>query len=155
MLGRASPHDLGEARYTYGHQFASRTLLGLFFSKRAISDSLHRKLQRARVLATVVLPSQRRLVSELVGLEQILKSNLRGLHTDFMSHDIGQSLDGVHGFGDAKRAPVGDSARWLVGVRAVYFDVRSLQIIGAGANVKEPGGKLRWIRGGISITVIG
>ena len=71
-----------------------------------------------------------------------------------MRHYVRHALDGVNRFGDPERATVGDSSRRLVGVNAVHFHMRGLEVIRAGADVKETGRKLGWVRGGISIAVV-
>jgi hypothetical protein len=48
----------------------------------------------------------------------------------------------VRRFGDAEGASISDSARRLVGVDAIHFDVRSFKIVRPGANMKQSGGKL-------------
>ena len=72
-----------------------------------------------------------------------------------MRHDVDHALDRVHGLGHAERAAVGDAARRLVGVDAVDLDVRGLEVVGAGADVEEPGRELRRIGGGVGVAVIG
>ncbi len=155
MLGRAGADDLGEARDADAHQLAARALLGLLVPQLGVADRVHGLVQGARVVAAVVLPAERRLVRELLRLDEVLHAELGGIHAELVGHDVGHALDRVHGLGHAERAAIGDAARRLVGVDAVDLDVRGLQIVGAGADVEEPGGKLRGVRGRVGVAVVG
>ena len=155
VLRRARADDLCKARDTNPRQLTAGTLLRLLFSKLVVFDSLHCELQSGRVVTAVVLPSQRRLIRELFRLDEILEPKLGGIHSDLVRHHIRDSLDGVHGFGDAEGAAVGDSTGRLIGVSAVHFNVGRFQVIGTGADVKQTGRKLRGIRGRIGVAVIG
>ena len=71
-----------------------------------------------------------------------------------MRHDVRHALDGVDRFGDPKRATVSDASRRLIGVNAVHFHMRGLEVIRTGADMKETGRELGGVRGGVSIAVI-
>src|SRR4029453_1417838 len=81
-------------------------------------------------------------------------TKLRGIHVELVRHDVRHAFDGVDRFGDPERATVGDSSRRLVGVNAVHFHMGGLEVIRAGADVKQTGRKLGGVRGGISIAVV-
>src|SRR5262249_24760020 len=72
VLRGARAHDLGKARNADAHQLAALALLGLLAPQLRIADRVHRLLQGAAVVAAVVLPAQRRLVGELLGLDEVL-----------------------------------------------------------------------------------
>ena len=150
----AGPHDLGEARDADSHQLASFAPLDLLLAQRGVADLLHGHPQGAAVIAAVVLPPQHGLVGKLLRLDEILETKLRGIDAELVRHDVRHALDGVDRFGDPERATVGDSSRRLVGVNAVHFHMRGLEVIRAGADVKETGRELGGVRGGISIAVI-
>ena len=101
-------------------------LLGLLLAQLGVADHVHRLLQRRRVVAAVVLPAERRLVRELLRLDEVLHPKLGRIHLELVRHHVGHALDRVHGLGDAERAAIGDAARRLVGVDAVDLDERVL-----------------------------
>src|SRR5437867_7295626 len=59
LLRRAGADDLREARDANAHELALFALLGLLFSQFGAADLAHRDLERAAVVARVVLPTQR------------------------------------------------------------------------------------------------
>ena len=76
VLRRPGADDLDEAADADAHQLAARALLRLLLAQIGVADHVHRLLQRARVVAAVVLPAQRRLVRELVGADEVLHAQL-------------------------------------------------------------------------------
>ena len=155
VLGRAGAHDLGEARDADAHQLSSLTLLGLLAPQIGVADRVHGLAQGACVVAAVVLPAERRLVGELLRLDEVLHAELGGIHAELVGHDVHHALDRVHGLGHAEGAAVGDAARRLVGVGSVHLDVRGLQIVGPGADVEEPRRELGGVRGRVGVAVVG
>src|SRR5262249_4702097 len=93
--------------------------------------------QRAAIVAAVILPVQRRLIRKLLWLNKVLKAKFCSVHPELMSHKISHALDSVDGLGHSERATIGDSTRRFVCIDAVHFHVRSFQIIGSGADVKQ------------------
>ena len=155
MLGRAGADDLGEARDADAHELALGALLDLLPPQAGVVDHVHGLLQRAPIVPAVVLPAQRRLVGELLGLDEVLHPELGRVDLQLMRHEVDHALDRVHGLGHAERAAVGDAARRLVRVGAVHLDVGGLEVVGAGADVEEPGRELRRVGGGVGVAVVG
>ena len=156
VLRRAGADDLGEARDADAHQLAalraSRPARAAARRSRSCSMAIS---QRARVVAAVVLPAERRLVRELLRLDEVLQPELGRIHAELVRHDVDHALDRVHGFGHPERAAVGDAARRLVRVDAVDLDVRGLQVVRPGADVEEPGRELGRIRRRVGVAVVG
>ncbi len=155
MLGRAGADDLGEARDADAHQLPALALLGLLAPQVGVADRVHGLVQGARVVAAVVLPAERRLVGELLRLDEVLHPEFGRVRAELVGHDVHHALDRVHGLGDAEGAAIGDAAGRLVGVDAVDLDVRGLQVVGPGADVEEPGRELGRIRGRVGVAVVG
>src|SRR5262249_42755076 len=103
MLRWTSTDDLREAADTDAHQLTAPTFVGLFLSQFGISDFIHRQLQRAGVVATVVLPIERRLVRKLLRLDEVLHAKVRRVHAQLMGHHISHALDRVYRFSDTER----------------------------------------------------
>jgi len=74
--GRAD--DLGEARDADAHQLPSLALLRLLAPQIGVADRVHGLVQGARIVAAVVLPAERRLVGELLRLDEVLHPNSAG-----------------------------------------------------------------------------
>src|SRR5262249_59050843 len=72
VLGRARADDLGEARDADAHELAALAHLGLLPAQLRVADRVHRLLERAAVVAAVVLPAERRLVGKLLRLDEVL-----------------------------------------------------------------------------------
>src|SRR3954451_15279643 len=68
----AGADDLGEAADADAHELAALALLSLLAAKPGVVDGIHRLLQGRRVVARVVRPAGRRLVRELLGLDEVL-----------------------------------------------------------------------------------
>ena len=155
-LDGPAPDDLGEARDADAHQLAPRALLRLLPPQLGVADLVHApSAARRAVVAAVVLPAERRLVGKLLRLDEVLDPELGRIHLQLVRHDVHHALDGVHGLGHAERAAVGDAARRLVGVDPVDLDVGRLQIVGAGADVEEPGRELRRVGRRVGVAVVG
>src|SRR5439155_296615 len=92
-----------------------------------------------RSFAAIILPPQHGLVRKLLRLDEILEAKLRWIHAELVRHDVRYALDGVDRFGDPKRATVSDASRRLIGVNAVHFHMRGLEVIRTGADMKETG----------------
>src|SRR5262249_18175610 len=146
---------LGEAADADSHQLAALALFRLLLFEFRISDLLHRLAQGASIVAAVVLPSQRGLVRELLRLDEVFDSELSRVHSNLVGHQIGHALDRMYSLRNAERAAICNASRRFVGVDAVYFDVSGLEIVRAGANVKEAGGKFGWVRRGVGVAMIG
>ena len=116
--------DLGEAADADAHQLAAGALLGLLLAQPGVVDHVHRLLERRRVVARVVLPAGRRLVRELLGLDEVLHPELGRVLADLVGEDVDHPLDRVDGLGHPERAAVGDAAGRLVRVDAVDLDER-------------------------------
>ena len=135
----AGADDLGERRDADPHQFAAGAFLGLLAQQILVADLVERLVQGGRVIAAVVLPAGRRLVGELLRLDEVLEAELGRVHLQLVGQDVDHALDHVHGFGDPERAAVGDAARRLVGVDAVYLDVRRREVVRPGGDAEEAG----------------
>ncbi len=61
----------------------------------------------------------------------------------------------MHRFGHTERAAIGYTAGGFIGVHAVDFYMRGLQIIGTGSNTEQSRRELRGIGGGVEGAVIG
>ena len=116
--------DLGERADADAHQLAARALLGLLPAQVLVADHVHGQAQRATVVARVVLPAGRRLVRELLGLDEVLHAELGRVLAQLVGEDVDHALDGVDRLGHAERAAVGDAAGRLVGVDAVDLHER-------------------------------
>ena len=135
--------DLGERRDADAHQLAALALLDLLPPQPVVVDELHRLLEGRRVVARVVLPAGRRLVRELVGLDEVVHPQLGRVLADVVGEDVDHPLDGVDRLRDPERAAVGDAAGRLVRVDAVDLDERVVEVVGAGDHVEEAGRELR------------
>src|SRR5439155_11882850 len=71
VLGRPVADDLGEARDPDAHELAAPALVRLLASQLRVADALHGLAERPRVVAAVVLPAERRLVRELLRLDEV------------------------------------------------------------------------------------
>ena len=60
VVGRPGADDLGERADADPHELAALALLELLLAQPLVVDHLHRQLERARVVARVVLPAGRR-----------------------------------------------------------------------------------------------
>src|SRR6516225_11192033 len=138
----AGAHDLGEARDANSHKLASFAPLDLLLAQRSVTDLLHGLTQGPAVVTAVVLPPQHGLVGKLLRLDEILETKLRRIHLELVRHDVRHALNGVDRFGDPERTTVGDPSWGLVGVNAVHFHMRGLEVIRAGADMKETGREL-------------
>ena len=147
--------DLGEGGDADPHQLAARALLLLLAQQVLVADLVQRLLQRGRVVAAVVLPAGRRLVGELLRLDEVLEAQLGRVDVQLVGQDVDHALDHVHRFGDAERAAVGDAARRLVGVDAVDLDVGRLQVVRAGGDAEQPGRELARVGRGVERAVVG
>ena len=154
-VGGAGADDLGEGGDADAHQLAALALLLLLAQQILVADLVERLLQGGGVVAAVVLPAGRRLVGELLGLDEVLEAQLGGVDADLVGEDVDHALDHVHRFGDAEGAAVGDAARRLVGVDAVDLDVGRLQVVGAGGDAEEAGRELARVGGGVEGAVVG
>ena len=94
---------------------------------------------RLGVVARVVLEPGRRRVRELLRLDEVLRPEVGRVDAQLVRRRLHQALDQVRRLGHPERAPVGDAARGLVRVRADRADVGSRDVVGARADVEEPG----------------
>jgi hypothetical protein len=117
VLGRAGTDDLGEERDADAHDLAGFAalegfLLGLLFlAQLAVADGVHRLLHGGVIVAAVVFPAKRRLVRELLRLDEVLHAQIRRVHVELLGEDVHGPLDAVGGFRHPERAAVGDTAR--------------------------------------------
>ena len=155
VVGRPGPDDLGEAADADAHQLAAFPLLELFLAQPGVVDPVHRHLERRRVVAGVVLPARRRLVRELLGLDEVLHPELGRVLADVVGEDVDHPLDGVDRLGHAERAAIGDAAGRLVRVDAIDLHERVVEVVGAGDDVEQAGRELRRVGGRIGVAVIG
>ena len=146
-MRRPGADDLGEAADADAHQLAALALLGLLLAEPGVVDDVHRLLERGPVVARVVRPAGRRLVRELLGLDEVLHPELGRILADVVGQDVDHPLDGVDRLGHPERAAVGDAAGRLVGVDAVDLDERVGEVVRAGDDVEQPGRELRRIGG--------
>ena len=109
----------------------------------------------ARVVARVVLPAGRRLVRELLGLDEVLHPQLGRVLADLVGEDVDDPLDGVDRLGHAERAAIGDAAGRLVGVDAIDLDERVVEVVRAGDDVEQAGRVLGRVGRGIGVAVVG
>ena len=78
VVGRPGADDLRERADADAHQLAALARFSACSRRRSVvADHVHRQLERGRVVARVVLPAGRRLVRELVGLDEVLHPELR------------------------------------------------------------------------------
>ena len=103
----------------------------------------------------VVRPAGRRLVRELVGLDEVLHPELRRVLADLVGEDVDHPLDGVDRLGHPERAAVGDAAGRLVRVDAVDLDERVREVVRAGDDVEQAGRELGRVGGGVGVAVVG
>ena len=155
MLGRPCPHDLGKGGDADAHQFAAFAFLRLLLAQLFVTDHVHRQAQRAAVITAVVLPAQGGFIGEHLRLDEVLHAELSRVHAYRVSHLVSHALDGKDRLGDPEGAAIGDASRRLVGIDAVDFHEGVLEIIRAGADVKQPGGELGRVGGRVCVTVVG
>ena len=155
VVRRPGADDLGEAADADAHQLAALALLGLLLPQAGVVDDVHRLLERGTVVARVVRPAGRRLVRELVGLDEVLHPELGRVLADVVGEDVDHPLDGVDGLGHPERAAVGDAAGRLVRVDAVDLDERVGEVVRAGDDVEQAGRELRRVGRRIRVAVVG
>ena len=107
------------------------------------------------IVAGIVFPAQRRLIRELLPLDEVLQPQFGRVHAELLRQDIHAALDAIGGLRDAERAAIGDAARRLVGVDAVDRQMRHREVVGAGDDVEEPGRPFRRIGAGVERAMIG
>ena len=107
------------------------------------------------VVPGVVRPAGRRLVRELLGLDEVLHPELGRVLADVVGEDVDHPLDGVDRLGHPERAAIGDAAGRLVGVDAVDLDERVGEVVRAGDDVEQAGRELGRIGRGIGVAVVG
>ena len=115
----------------------------LLLAELLVADLVERRAQRGRVVAGVVDEAGRRLVRELLGLDEVLEAELGRVDAELVGRRLHEPLDEVRRLGDAERAPVGDAARRLVRERALAADVRRRVVVAAGHDVEQAGPELR------------
>src|SRR5262249_57217276 len=98
VLGGAGAHDLREARDADAHQLAPLPLLRLLAAELGVADGVHGLPEGGAVVAAVVLPPERRLVGELLRLDEVLHPELGGIDAEPMRHPVAHALAGVHAF---------------------------------------------------------
>ena len=147
--------DLGERADADAHQLAALALLGLLLSEAGVVDRVHRLLERRRVVARVVRPAGRRLVRELLGLDEVLHPELGRVLADLVGQDVDHALDRVDRLGHPERAAVGDAAGRLVGVDAVDLDEGVREVVRAGDDVEQAGRVLGRVGRGVGVAVVG
>src|SRR5206468_7008770 len=81
VLAGAGADHLGKAGDADPHQLTLLAFLRLLLAEVLVADLLERQPQRLLVLAAVILEPGRRLVGELVGLDEVLDSKVRGILT--------------------------------------------------------------------------
>ncbi len=149
------PDDLGERADADAHELAALALLGLLLAQVVVADRLEGQLEGARIVARVVLPAGRRLVRELLGLDEVLHPELRRVLADLVGQHVDDALDGMDRLGHPERAAIGDAAGRLVGVDPVDLDEGVLEVVRAGDDVEQPGRVLGRIGGGVRVAVVG
>ncbi len=154
IVRRPGSHDLGEAADADAHELAALTLLRLLPAEPGVVDHVHGLLEGGRVVPRVVRPAGRRLVRELVGLDEVLHPELRGVLADLVGQDVDHPLDRVDGFGHPERASIGDASGRLVGVDAVDFDEGVREVVRAGDDVEQAGRVLRRVGGGVGVAMV-
>ena len=154
VVRRPGPDDLGEAADADAHELAVGALLRLLLAEPGVVDHVQGLLERRRVVARVVRPAGRRLVRELLGLDEVLHPELRWVLADVVGEDVDHPLDRMDGLGHAERAAVGDAAGRLVRVDAIDFDERVVEVVAAGDDVEQAGRELGRIRGGVRVPVV-
>jgi Arc/MetJ family transcription regulator len=107
------------------------------------------------IVAGIVFPAQRRVVGELLRLDEVLQPQFRRVHAELLRQDVHRPLDAIGGFRHPERAAVGDAARRLVGVDAVDREMRDREIVGAGDDVHEARRPFRRIGAGVEGAVVG
>jgi hypothetical protein len=155
VLARARADALGEERHADAHQLPAGALLGLLAAQVLVAGDLHRHAHRLGVVARVVGPAGRRLVRELVGLDEAAHAQLDRVGLHLQREGVDHPLDEVDGLGDAERAAIGDAAGRLVGVDGLDLDVRGLQVVRAADDVEEPGRELGRLRGRVEGAMVG
>ena len=146
---------LGEEAQPDPHVLAAGPPVRLLTAQLRVAGQVHRDLQRAGVVAGVVLPPGRAGVRELFGPQQVRHPQLRRVLAELGGQQVDHPLDQVDPLGDAERAGVGDPAGGLVGVDPGDLAVRGLQVVGAGEDVEEPGRVLAGLRGPVERAVVG
>ena len=155
VLGRAGADDLREARDADAHQLAALALLELLLAQGLVADHVHGLAQGRRVVPAVVLPAEGGLVRKLLGLNEVLHSQLGRIHFELLGEPVGNPFDRVHRLGDAERAAVRDASRRLVRVDAVHLAKGVGHVVRAGADGKEPRRVLRRVRRRVGVAVVG
>ncbi len=154
MLARPGADALGEEAQPDAHVLAALPPLGLLRAQLVVAGDVQRQLQRARVVARVVLPAGRRRVRELVRPQQVAHPQLGRVGIQLAREQVDQPFDQVDRLGHAERAGVRDPARRLGGVHAGHLAVRGAQVIRPGEDVEEPGRELGRLRGRVERAVV-
>ena len=150
----AGADDLGEGRDADAHQLALGALLGLLLAQVLVADHVHRLAQGRRIVARVVIPAGRRVVRELLRLDEVVEAEVGRVLAQLVGGDVDHALDGVDRLGHAERAAVGDAAGRLVGVDAVDLNEGVLEVVRARDHVEQPGRELRGVGRGIGVAVV-
>jgi hypothetical protein len=109
----AGADDLGEAGEADPDQPALLERLGLLLAELVVAELAQRELERLGVVARVVDETRRRLVGELLRLDEVLPPQLGRVDAELVRRVLDEALDQVRRLGDAERAAVGDPARAL------------------------------------------
>jgi hypothetical protein len=154
-LPRSRADDLGERREPDPEQASLLSRGRLLAPQLVVAELLERELHRLRVVAGVVDEPGRRLVRELLRLDEVVEPELGRVDAELVRRVVDEPFDQVRGLGDAERAAVGDAARGIVGVPAVRDDVRCGNVVRAGDDVEEAGTELRRLRVGEEGSLVG
>ena len=150
----AGPDDLGEAADADAHELAAGALLRLLHPQVVVADHVERLLERGRVIARVVRPAGRRLVRELLRLDEVLHPQLGRVLADLVGEDVDHALDGMDRLGHPERAAVGHAAGRLVRVDAIDFDEGVGEVVRAGDDVEQAGRVLGRVGRGVGVAMV-
>src|SRR5437763_966221 len=101
VLRRPCADDLGEARDANAHELTLGALRSLLLAELGITDLVHRELERAAIVARVVLPPKRRGVREGRRRDEVLHPQLGRVLLDLEREHVDEPLDGEGSLGDA------------------------------------------------------
>ena len=145
ILRRASTDDFSKEGNADAHNVAGfaaqegSAFCRLFLTQFRVTDGVHRLFHRCVVVAAVIFPAKRRMVWELLSLDEVFNTQFRSIHAKLVRQHLNSSLDRKHRLGDAERAAIGNAARGFVGVNTIDSQMRGGNIIRAGADIHETG----------------
>jgi hypothetical protein len=103
--------------------------LRLFRPQTFIVHGLQRFVPSGVVIARVILPAQRGLIRELIGLDEVDPAQLGRVHVQLDGQYLDHPFDEIRSLGHPERTTIGNTARCLVGVNPIHSQISSWDVI--------------------------